>query len=55
MENVDLLKKTLELGKKPNMAASGINTAIEEAILMLSEESQEEPSLLEIKNILILF
>ena len=53
MENVDLLKKTLELGKKPNMAASGINTAIEEAILMLSEESQEEPSLLEIKNILI--
>ena len=55
VENVDLLKKTLELGKKPNMAASGINTAIEEAILMLSEESQEEPSLLEIKNILILF
>ena len=53
MENVDPLKKTLELGKKPNMAASGMNTATEEAIQMLSEESQEEPSLLEIKNILI--
>ena len=55
MENVDPLKKTLELEKKPNMAASGMNTVIEEAIQMLSEESQEEPSLLEIKNILILF
>ena len=30
-----------------------MNTGIEEAIQMLSEESQEEPSLLEIKNILI--
>ena len=53
MENVDPLKKTLELGKKANMAASGMNTGIEEAIQMLSEESKEEPSLLEIKNILI--
>ena len=35
------------------MAASGMKTGIEEAIQMLSEESQEEPSLLEIKNILI--
>ena len=40
-------------GKKANMAASGMDTGIEEAIQMLSEESQEEPSLLEIKNILI--
>ena len=40
-------------GKKANMAASGMNTGIEKAIQMLSEESQEEPSLLEIKNILI--
>ena len=39
--------------KKANMAASGMNTGIEEAIQMLSEESQEEPSLLETKNILI--
>ena len=30
-----------------------MNTGIEEAIQMSSEESQEEPSLLEIKNILI--
>ena len=30
-----------------------MDTGIEEAIQMLSEESQEEPSLLEIKNILI--
>ena len=30
-----------------------MNTGIEEAIQMLSEESQEEPSLLEIENILI--
>ena len=35
------------------MTASGTNTGIGEAIQMLSEESQEEPSLLEIKNILI--
>ena len=35
------------------MAASGMNTGIKEAIQMLSEETQEEPSLLEIKNILI--
>ena len=35
------------------MAASGKDTGIEEAIQMLSEENQEEPSLLEIKNILI--
>ena len=40
-------------GKKANMAASGMDTGIKEAIQMLSEESQEEPSLLEIKNILI--
>ena len=40
-------------GKKANIAASGMDTGIEEAIQMLSEESQEEPSLLEIKNILI--
>ena len=40
-------------GKKAKMAASGMDTGIEEAIQMLSEESQEEPSLLEIKNILI--
>ena len=40
-------------GKKANMAASGMDTGIEEAIQMLSEESQEEPSLLEIKNVLI--
>ena len=40
-------------GKKANMAASGMNTGIEKAIQMLSEESQKEPSLLEIKNILI--
>ena len=39
-------------GKKANMAASGMDTGIEEAIQMISEESQEEPSLLEIKNIL---
>ena len=31
-------------GKKANMAASGMNTGIEEAIQMLSEERQEEPS-----------
>ena len=35
------------------MAASGMNTGMEEAIQMLSEESQEEPTLLEVKNILI--
>ena len=40
-------------GKKANMVASGMDTGIEEAIQMLSEESQEEPNLLEIKNILI--
>ena len=45
VENVDPRKTTL--------AASGKDTCTEEAIQMLSEESQEEPSLLEIKNILI--
>ena len=35
------------------MEASGTNTGIEEAIQKLSEESQEDPSLLDIKNILI--
>ena len=35
------------------MEASGTNTGIEEAIQKLSEESQEDSSLLDIKNILI--
>ena len=53
MENVDPLTGRHSSWEKANMAASDTNTGIEEVIQMLSEESQEEPSLLEIKNILI--
>ena len=35
-------EKDTRAGKKANVAASGTNTGIEEAIQMLSEESQEE-------------
>ena len=51
VENVDPLK-TLEVGKKPTWRQAA-RTQVLKKLFKFSEESQEDPSLLEIKNILI--